>query len=109
MTKAGVYFTSKLRGYVNTAQPYTRSKNGQRYYGENPSSPGNLPHKLSGQLLKSMTWNLDKGRMVLAVGSNLKGHPSFLETGTRRMEPRPWLTLGWNKESGKVGRIIIGG
>ncbi len=42
-TKAGVYFTSKLRGYVNTAQPYTRSPSGH-YHGMAPSAPGQFPH-----------------------------------------------------------------
>jgi hypothetical protein len=108
MTKAGLYFTSKLRGYLNKSQPYKRSKDGLKYKGKNPSAPGDFPHKLSGQLSKSMTWNLDKGKLVLTVGSNLKGYPSFLETGTRRMQARPWLTLGWNREKNKIGTMITG-
>ncbi len=107
-TKAGIYFTSQLRTELNVAQPYKRSSGG-RYRGLNPSRPGGYPHKLSGQLQKSITWKLDNKTMTLEVGSNLKPYPAMLESGTRYMKPRPWLSLGWEQNKLKVIQIATGG
>lgn len=104
-TKAGVYFTSKTRGYLNVAQPYKRAASG-RYHGLAPSSPGEFPRKLSGELQRSITWNLDKQKMVLTVGTNLKGYPGFLQTGTKWLRPRPWLSLSFDKEKATLGKIL---
>lgn len=107
-TKAGIYYVSKLRGYLNVSQPYKRSRTTGRHRGLSPSRPGQYPKKLSGQLQRSMTWTLDKSKLVLTCGSNLAGYPSFLQTGTRFMRPRPWLSLSWQAERGKIGKIIVG-
>lgn len=106
-SKAGAYFTSKLRLNVNTSQPYTKTKAG-KYHGKNPSKPFAFPHKLSGQLIKSMTWNLDKDKFILTCGSNLKGYPAFLESGTKFMAQRPWLSGTWRQEQYAVGKMITG-
>src|ERR1700722_1098243 len=95
-TKAGVYFTSKTRGYLNVSQPYKRSKSG-KHRGLDPSKPGEFPKKLSGQLHWSIIWDLDQKKMILTVGSNLKPYPKFLQISTRFMRARPWLTLSWGK------------
>src|SRR4051812_38666210 len=108
MTKAGLYLMSRMRENVNTAQPYRRVAGGTRDIGVQPSLPGQFPHKLSGQLLKSITYKVDAAHSTLIVGSNLKGHPGFLQTGTRRMAPRPWVSLTWNREKAAVGKILVG-
>lgn len=108
MTKAGLYFVSKLRGYLNIGQPYRRTKKGN-HIGLAPSWPGEFPRKLSGQLQRSMTWTYDRRTQTLTVGSNLKGYPGFLELGTKWMKPRPWLTLGFNKERGTMTKMIVEG
>ncbi len=105
-TKAGLYFVSQLRGYVNTSQSYKRD--GSKLRGFGPSAPGQFPHKLSGQLARSITWMLDKKKFVLTVGSNLKGYPGFLETGTKFMKPRPWLSKGFGIERDKILKILTG-
>lgn len=104
---AGVYFVSKTRGYLNTSQPYRRTRSGG-HVGLDPSKPGQFPHKLSGQLQRSVTWKFDKSKMVLTVGFNLKGYPKYLETGTKDMRPRPTLKLSWGKEKNNMGRILTG-
>jgi hypothetical protein len=43
------------------------------------------------------------------VGSNLDGYPKFLETGTRFMKSRPWLSLAFAAEKDRLGKIITGG
>jgi hypothetical protein len=106
-TKAGIYFASQMRGYLNRSQSYR--KDGKRYTGLAPSAPGEFPKKLTGQLQKSITWELDKRKLVLTVGSNLRGYPSYLQKGTGRMKPRPWLTLSWAKDQDRIGKLLTGG
>jgi hypothetical protein len=60
---AGVYFTSKTRGYLNTGQASRRTASGG-HVGLNPSAPGRFPHKLSGQLQRSITWKVDKAKLI---------------------------------------------
>ena len=108
MTKAGIYFTSKVRGYLNVSQPYKRTSGGG-HIGLDPSLPGEFPKKLSGQLMRSITWKLDRQKMELTVGTNLKGYPSFLQLGTSIMKPRPWLTKSFDLEKDAIGRIIVTG
>ena len=106
-TRAGVSFVSATRGYLNTSQSYTRTPSG-KHIGLAPSLPGQFPKKLSGQLQRSVTWSLDQKKMVLTVGSNLAGYPQMLQTGTRLMQPRPWLTLSFARERDKLGKLIVG-
>jgi hypothetical protein len=106
--KAGVFFTSKLRGFLNRSQPYHRTPSGGTV-GLDPSLPGEYPKKLTGQLQRSITWTVTKKPLVLTVGSNLKGHPKYLQLGTTLMKPRPWLTLGFDGTKDQMGRIIAGG
>lgn len=108
MTKAGVYFTSKLRGFLNVGQNYRRTPSGG-HVGLDPSVPGGFPKKLSGQLMRSITWKLDRQEMVLTVGTNLKGYPKYLQLGTSLMKPRPWLSLGFERTKDDIGRIIVTG
>ncbi|AWM39784.1 hypothetical protein GobsT_18540 [Gemmata obscuriglobus] len=108
MAKAGGYFASKLRGYLNDSQSYKRTPSGG-YVGLDPSVPGGFPKKLSGQLQRSITWELDRQKFVLTVGTNLKGYPKFLQLGTTVMKPRPWLSLGFDKTKDAIARIIVTG
>ncbi len=105
--KAGVYFVSKEREFLNRDQQYKRYASG-KHKGLNPSKPGEFPKKLTGQLQRSITWSFDRPKMTLIVGSNLKPYPSLLQTGTRFMAARPWLSLGFDKVRDRMGRIIIG-
>lgn len=106
--RAGIYYTSQTRKYLNVDQRYKRAKTSGRHRGLSPSKPGEYPRKLSGQLQRSITWAYDANKMVLTVGSNLAGYPSFLQTGTNRMAARPWLTLSFEAEKNTIGRLILG-
>lgn len=105
-TKAGVYSVSKLRGYLNRSQKYVRLRGGKKFVGLDPSAPGEFPKKLTGQLQRSITWELDQTKLILSVGSNLKPYPKFLQTGTRIMHPRPWLSNFFNLERDNIGKIL---
>lgn len=60
-----------------------------------PSYGGNPPAPDTGTLLQSVTHSVDEknGEAVGYVGSVLKNpdYPRFLEYGTSKMKPRPWL------------------
>lgn len=60
-----------------------------------PSLPGNPPAPDSGDLRKSIHWESERnGDVVLArVGSGMSDekYPIYLEYGTSKMKPRPWL------------------
>lgn len=65
--------------------------------GHHPSYPGNPPAPDTGTLLQSITHSVEvdnKGNPTGYVGSILKNpdYPRFLEYGTSKMKPRPWLS-----------------
>jgi hypothetical protein len=110
LDKCGLFLVSSWRALANTSQQYKRyaGSKGVYYKGLNPSSGGQFPHKLTGQFQRSLTYSLDKRTLTLEVGSSLAGYPMFLQFGTGKMEPRPWLTLGWDRDRDEAGRIILG-
>ena len=61
-----------------------------------PSYGGNPPAPDTGTLMQSVTHTVEeeKGQAVGRVGSILKNpdYPRFLEYGTSKMSPRPWLS-----------------
>lgn len=57
-------------------------------YGANPSKPGEPPHVQRGQLRASVATETE--RLTTRVGTNQK-KGRWLELGTSRMAPRPWL------------------
>lgn len=65
--------------------------------GHHPSFPGNAPAPDSGELMRSITHEVtvENGEVVGKVGSILRNpdYPKFLEYGTSKMKPRPWLSL----------------
>ncbi len=68
-----------------------------------PSLPGEFPHADSGTLKKSIFWNV--ANFVLTVGSTLK-YAWFLEVGTSRMAPRPFLVPTFEKFRKKLRKIV---
>lgn len=64
--------------------------------GHHPSFPGNAPAPDSGELMRSITHEVTvEGEEVIGkVGSILRNpdYPKFLEYGTSKMKPRPWLS-----------------
>lgn len=57
-----------------------------------PSLPGEFPHLRSADLQASVQYVVDNGRLIAVIGSKLpKKYGLYLEIGTRKMAPRPWL------------------
>lgn len=64
--------------------------------GHHPSLPGNAPAPDSGTLMRSVTHEVrtEGNEVIGVVGSTLRNpdYPKFLEFGTHKMKPRPWLS-----------------
>lgn len=69
--------------------------------GHHPSLPGNAPSPDTGKLMRSITHEVreENGEVVGIVGSTLRNpdYPKFLEFGTSKMKPRPWLSTAIEK------------
>jgi HK97 gp10 family phage protein len=88
----------------------TKGQRGKLVYGAFASRPGNPPHKQTGRLQGSITWELSRrglfGRGLMArVGTNLT-YGRYLELGTRKMRPRPWLRRSINEVKPQIKMIL---
>jgi phage gpG-like protein len=71
------------------------------------SQPGEFPRKQTGRLRATITYEVDTDLMVARVGTNLK-YGKFLELGTRRMAPRPYLRKTLMAEQATIARLLAG-
>ena len=79
--------------------------------GHHPSIAGNPPAVDTGTLLQSITHSVDddgKGNAIGCVGSILKNpdYPRYLEYGTSKMKPRPWLSTALIKCQDFMSRAL---
>lgn len=69
--------------------------------GHHPSYAGNPPAPDTGTLLQSVTHSIEvkNNQAIGYVGSVIKNpdYPSYLEYGTSKMKPRPWLSTALMK------------
>lgn len=71
-------------------------------HGHHPSLAGNPPAPDTGTLLQSVTHSVEvdsDDKVIGRVGSILKNpdYPRYLEFGTSKMKPRPWLSASLTK------------
>ncbi len=64
------------------------------------SAPGQYPASDSGQLASSVAFILKDGGNTALVGTNVK-HGAYMEFGTSKIAPRPWLLPSF--ERAKIG------
>jgi hypothetical protein len=93
--------TSARKG---TGSSGRRARRG-RVYGARRSAPGQPPLKQYGHLRRSLTHEVDRMGLVGRVGSNLKV-ARWLELGTRRIQPRPFLRRSLAECLSQVRRIL---
>lgn len=107
--KACIYLKGKVKERIGQGQPYVRHKGpkGVHYEGQNPSAPGEPPHKITGFLQRSIAYEMAADRMSGSVGTNVE-YGFFLEVGTSRMAARPWLRSTLEAEAAAIRRIIAG-
>jgi hypothetical protein len=75
----------------------------KRRYGSNPSKPGEPPHKQYGVLREHVATEVI--RMRGRVGTN-KEYGRYLELGTRKMAPRPWLKRSLDETKADIRRLF---
>lgn len=76
--------------------------------GHNPSKEGFPPAVDTGTLRRSITYSVDEEEKVGRVGTVLQNPPYgvYLEFGTSRMRPRPWLKPALEKSVEKIKKIF---
>ena len=90
----GEYLASTIRENVSES---TRASG--------PSLPGQFPHADEGNFRKSVGWEMVGSGDAVRVGSASRvGY--FLEVGTRKMAPRPWLRRTFLEERGRLQKIM---
>lgn len=73
--------------------------------GKNPSRGGEFPKVASSNLVKNITFEIDPAGLSGRWGTNVK-YGRFLETGTRLMRARPWMTLTNATKRSAVRRML---
>lgn len=96
----GVTHAKELVSVDGTA----RTGGGSLAYGANPSKPGDPPHVQTGRLRASIAYEVSG--LVARIGTNVK-YGRYLELGTSRMLPRPWLRRMLREKSSQF-RAILG-
>lgn len=84
---------------------------GKRVYNAFPSKPGEPPHKQTGNLRRSVTYEVDARDLTARVGTNVT-YGRHLELGTSRgLAPRPWLRPALSRIRSRVNQLLsqIGG
>lgn len=110
LERAAIHLKGKVKDKLNRSQPYKRyvGEEGIYYHGENPSTPGEAPKKITGILQRSITHQMSQDRMQAFVGSNMP-EAFWLETGTAKMAARPFLRSTMLEEADALTNIVAGG
>ena len=106
MEVATVFVRDEVKKKLNRGQP-TRTLRSGSVIGLDPSSPGEPPKKITAQLQNSIrTKVIRRKRAIIGlVGTNLK-KGRWLEFGTSKMKPRPYLRPTLSEKRRKIGRVI---
>lgn len=72
---------------------------------DRPSPAGAPPQRRSGRLRDSVFARVDRNTLRAEIGTDLP-YGAYLEFGTVRMAPRPWLTLAFDIAKPTVRRLI---
>lgn len=96
-------------GMTNTPLDYSKTYfTHNKQIGHHPSQEGNPPAVDTGTLRRSITYTVDENKLVGRVGSTLNDPPygAYLEFGTSRMKPRPWLKPALDKSEETIEKIL---
>ena len=69
------------------------------------SSPGEPPGLRTGELRRSIAWEVDGESLKCRVGSN-KSYSKYLEMGTSKMDARPYLKPVVEANQGVIASIL---
>lgn len=79
---------------------------GIKYGKHTASTEGNPPNTDTGRLVRGIDWEVNTENMTALVGTNVKYGP-WLEFGTLKMGPRPWLLPAYIKNLKSIKDIMI--
>lgn len=85
-----------------------RRQRNLRNWRYNPSKPGEFPHLDSGDLRRSIFFQINRSLQTVRVGSNLK-YAKYLEEGTKRMAQRPFLERTLIQEQKALQKLVESG
>ena len=96
---------NEARKLISRDQPYKiYGKKGSRSrHGLDPSSPGEPPKKLTGTLRIGVLQEKELLVPEARVGTNVP-YGKWLEMGTRKMAPRPWLSAALRNKAADIMR-----
>jgi HK97 gp10 family phage protein len=95
LTRACIHLANAVK--VNISDPSND--------GETPSAPGEPPHKDTGRLRASISYEVDAQEMTGRVGTNVL-YGKFLELGTEKMAARPFLRSTLMEEADAIKKIL---
>ena len=101
LAQAVTFFWRKCVEALNVSNPRPH---------KTPSRPGEPPRKRTGFGQKNVKYELDKKGMRgrVGVGANAK-YMAFLDRGTKRCLPRPWLLATLEKFMGQIKSLAQAG
>ena len=96
------YACAEVERVAKTSMRDTTVNPDVTYGKHHPSMPGYAPAPDTGTLMQSVTHSVEvdsNGEVYGEVGSILKNpdYPRYLEFGTSKMQPRPWLSPAFEK------------
>ncbi len=106
MEVATVFVRDEVKKKLNRGQP-TRTLRSGSVIGLDPSKPREPPKKITAQLQNSIRTKVirRKNAIIGLVVTNLK-KGRWLEFGTSKMKPRPYLRPTLSEQRRKIGRVV---
>lgn len=107
LKSAATYLTGQVKKNLNaqgTPKRVSNGPSGPHYKNLNPSPPGGYPHKMLGDLQRSITYEMFSPNEA-RVGTNVE-YGKFLELGTSKMAPRPFLRSTIDAERTAIETIL---
>ena len=92
LKRASIFLTNEVKKQLGTKSPPH-------------SDPGEYPHLETGELRRSIAWEVDDKALIGRVGTN-KIYGRYLEKGTNNMEERPFLQPTLEANQSNIVRIL---
>ena len=102
LKRACIYVANDIKKSLSTKGSPCHQHNAAR---EKHSAPGGVPYLNCGLLRRSIAWEVDEGRLVGRVGTNVL-YGRFLERGTNKMKARPFLLPALHRNASRVASIL---
>jgi HK97 gp10 family phage protein len=110
LNRAAIYLEGKVKEALGVkGAPLSGRDSGGRFVRANcePSQSGDFPHLQTGNLRRSITHEVDGQKLIARVGTNAI-YSKFLELGTSKMQPRPFLQRVLDEHRAELRAILAG-